>query len=69
MKTKTMLMLAFVLSTTLSPVVPVHAKIHKRETSNQKLTGHNVTIGHRAYNALIGQFNQPWPFGPESNED
>lgn len=69
MKMKTIFMLAFAVGTTLSHAGDLHADLNKREMNNHKRTGNNVTIGHRTYNALIGQFNRAWPFGQESNQD
>jgi hypothetical protein len=31
-------------------------------------TSDNVTIGSRAYNSESRDFDRPWPFGPESDQ-
>ena len=69
MKMKMIFMFAFALSTILLHAGDLRANMNKRGTSNHKQTGINVTAGSRPYDALIGRFNGPWPFGQESNQD
>ena len=68
MKMKMMFMLAFAVGTTLLHAGDLHVYLNKREIANQKRTVNNLTAGSRAYDALIGQFDQAWPFGQESNQ-
>jgi hypothetical protein len=37
-------------------------------TAGKNQTANYLTIGPRAYNSEGNNFDRPWPFGPESNQ-
>jgi hypothetical protein len=38
------------------------------EAGGKRQTGDHLIIGPRTYNPETERFDQPWPFGPESNQ-
>ena len=69
MKMKMTFMLALAVGTNLLPAGDLRVYLHQSETGKQKRTSHPVATGARPYDPLIEQFNQPWPFGQESNQN